>query len=603
MEFLKLDKSELEDRLKEPTHKELIEFFNFIYDVFDLSELMNFPAKLKTKKNHYQIAKQSIINLLVKHLENGDFCKRVYAKLIKTPESKYLYEKLVWEKDNVLADEVIDKFKLEVEPIESEYYGWNEQKLDGNLSLIYHGSYFGYNDDQDDIFHIQGSIKTILKLFLPLPEDYYLTSSTNEIESEYSYNNEPHVLEFINVIADMLKSGLVEVGKSADKPLAKTLNILKTSTSIKEFYSQKKMDFFATDMLTRSFYNYYFTVGFKKDELESLKEFVKLEFADKLSFFITRIFASHLKKVRFDDYYTKEIELFDLVKSIIYEMPKDDFVEFDNVIRYCKYRNYRFDFDSSYKTYDYHMECDIFTFEHERISDTLYAKGYYDIIFFEPILKAAFFYLGALGLVELKYSDPISLYIISAKDKPYISVWDGLEEIKLTNLGKYIFGLSKTYEKKEIKSKKTEVKFDEYKPIITLQNQDAIMIAKLEPYTEKYDTNRYILSYSKIFKDCKNYKALEFKIDSFYKKIEKNPPKVFIEFFNEIENRANMLKRDLKQIVIELKNDKKLLNLFMTNKKLQEIVIKAQGYRIIVLKENMPKLIKIVKDNGFFVDF
>ena len=603
MEFLKLDKSELEERLKTSSYKELVEFFNFLYDVFDLSELMNLPAKLKNKKNHYQITKQNIVNLLVKHLENDDFCKRAYKKLIKTPESKYLYEKLVWERGSILADEVINKFQLEVEPVESRYYGWNEQKLEGDLSLIYHGSNFGYNDDLDEIFYIQESMKNILKLFLPLPEDYYLSPSINEIESEYSYNNEPHVLEFINVIADMLKNGLVEVGKSADKPLAKTLNILKASTSIKEFYSQKKMDFLATDMLTRSFYNYYFTVGFKKDELESLKEFVKLEFADKFSFFITRIFASHLKKVRFDDYYTSERELFDIVKTIILEMPKDDFVEFDRVIKYCKYRDYRFDFEDSYKTHNYYMECNILNYEHDSRVETLDARRNYNIIFFEPILKAAFFYLGALGLVELKYSDPISLYLVTAKDKPYISVWDGLEEIKLTNLGRYIFGFSKTYDKKEIKSKKTEVKFDEYKPIITLQNQDAIMIAKLEPYTEKYDTNRYILSYSKIFKDCKNYKALEFKIDSFYKKIEKNPPKVFIEFFDEIKNRANFLKRDLKQVVIELKNDKKLLNLFMTNKKLQEIVIKAQGYRIIVLKEDIPKLTKIVKDNGFFIDF
>ena len=41
----------------------------------------------------------------------------------------------------------------------------------------------------------------------------------------------------------------------------------------------------------------------------------------------------------------------------------------------------------------------------------------------------------------------------------------------------------------------------------------------------------------------------------------------------------------------------------MKNKKLQELVIKAQGYKVIVLKENISKLTKIVKDNGFFVEF
>ncbi|MEA3553244.1 MAG: hypothetical protein U9R39_02445, partial [Campylobacterota bacterium] len=80
-------------------------------------------------------------------------------------------------------------------------------------------------------------------------------------------------------------------------------------------------------------------------------------------------------------------------------------------------------------------------------------------------------------------------------------------------------------------------------------------------------------------------------------------PTVFDDFFEEIKENSNMLKRDLKLITIELKNNKKLLNLFMNNKKLQELTIKASGYRILILKDNMAKLTKIVKDNGFFVEF
>jgi len=36
---------------------------------------------------------------------------------------------------------------------------------------------------------------------------------------------------------------------------------------------------------------------------------------------------------------------------------------------------------------------------------------------------------------------------------------------------------------------------------------------------------------------------------------------------------------------------------------LQEMTIKASGYRVLVKKEDIPKLTKIVKDNGFFVEF
>ncbi len=190
-----------------------------------------------------------------------------------------------------------------------------------------------------------------------------------------------------------------------------------------------------------------------------------------------------------------------------------------------------------------------------------------------------------------------------AKGVDYISVWDGLKYIKLTPLGQYIFGFSKTYAPKEIKKSKSQLKFDEYKPIITVEPTDVISLTKIEQFTEKYDTNRYILSYNKIFKDCKSYKMVNIKIDSFYSQIEANPPQIFKVFFDNIKDRANRLKRDLKQVVIDLDNNSELLNLFMTNKKLQDIIIKAQGYRIIVEKNNMAKLTKILKDNGFFVDF
>jgi hypothetical protein len=41
----------------------------------------------------------------------------------------------------------------------------------------------------------------------------------------------------------------------------------------------------------------------------------------------------------------------------------------------------------------------------------------------------------------------------------------------------------------------------------------------------------------------------------------------------------------------------------MTNQNLQKLFIKAEGYRIIVLKDDISKVTKIAKDNGFFVEF
>jgi hypothetical protein len=409
----------------------------------------------------------------------------------------------------------------------------------------------------------------------------------------------------------MLKNNLIEFGKTGEKPLAKSLNILKSSTQISEFYSTSKLNIFATDMLTRSFYFYNQKFNkFKDTELKTLKDFFEKEMNEEIDFIISRFFVSHLKGVKLGYYSDEESRLFDIASDICRNLSKNGWVAFKDIVAFCSYRDYKISFTSS-NFGQYYLQCDSsedeneddYDYYHSYYNNRYYADSYYKEVFFDPVLKGMFFYLASLGVLELKYNDPISNSDIKAKGKPYISTWDGLEYIKITDLGLYLFGLTDSYTQEKMVKKESKLKFDEYKPIITVDKSDIVMLAKLDPFVEKYDNNRFILSYSKIFKDCKNSKALELKIASFYKNIEPNPPKVFIKYFDEIMEKANILKRDLKQIVIDIKNDKKLLNLFMTNKKIQEIIIKAEGFRILVLKDNLPKLTKIVKDSGFFVDF
>ena len=596
MRFTRLDERDLRYSLNELTKMELIRIIDFV-DEFVSDKI---STQFEIEKKHL-LRKNLLVDYLKVVFTNEIYIGKIYAKLSSSKVSNFIYKNLIWEVNFIDTAEITDKFDYRFNRVETIHYGVNEKYLDDNLSFVKRRKSHYYNNE-DDLLILDSNIRTILKLVYPIPEYYELESIQTPDKTQFTYSNEEGIFNFINVISEMLKNNLIEFGKTNEKPLAKTLNILKNSTGIHEFYGEKKLDSFATDMLTRSFSYYYWeSKRFKDFELESLKDFVLKQMDDRFYFFIARIFASHLKKVRYDNFYSSQKELFDILKIIMADMPKDGWVGMENILKYCNYRDMKFDFESAYKTENYNIECDILS--DETRTDTFYVGGSYNILFFEPIIKASFFYLGSLGLFELKYDDPISPYKIVAKGKEYISTWDSLKYVKITELGKYVFGLVDFYEQKIIEKKSTEIKFDEYKPIITIDSKDTITQAKLESYTDKYDENRYILSYAKIFKDCKTKKILELKIDGFYKQIEPNPPQVFKDFFDEIKQNQNLLKRDLKQVVIELSNNKKLLNLFMKNKKLQELVIKAQGFRVIVLKENIPKLTKIVKDNGFFVEF
>ncbi len=603
MKFLSFTQKQLSLLLSDLTKKDFEELLDFSDELITTDILMPIPSFVGTKAHRYKATKTMYEGLFFSLLSRNEFRIRFYNKLSMSKKSSLLYKILIWDQNEVDGSVYNETYNLNLYYQNKDNYGTWEYNLDGNLSLITHYTYYNFTGLDDDILFIKPSIKEILRLLFPLPNDFYIQSVEKLVVTKYSYNNEKNIFNFIITIEQLLKNNLVQFGKTNEKPLAKTLNMLYSTSSINEFYSIKKIDKLATDMLTRSFYYYYIhNKKFNTTALETLKSFILLQLNNELPFYISRIFASHLKKVRFDDYYSSENSLFDTIKYIINQLPHNSWVDVENIMNFCRYRKLEFHLESKYKTKEYKLDGD--QEEGMYFPKIFYAKDYYNQIVFEPIIKAMLFYLGALGILELKYNDPKTIYEnINAKNEEYISVWDGLKYIKFTNLGLYTIGVKDEYIVEEVKKDKQKIKFDQYKPIITVDKTDSVTIAKLDNFCTQLDSSRYTLDYTKIFKDCKNIKALELKIDSFYKNIEQNPPKVFKDFFDNIINNSNSLKSNNDEVVIQLNNNKKLLSLFLTNKKIQELIIKASGYRVIVLKKDLAKFTKIIKDNGFFIEF
>lgn len=611
MEFLQPTKKELEHLFNTFYLNTFYTLYDFIWDTaheyisFQNTPQLPFGGFEPQKYNLKNMKHAELYKIFVNLFSNQNFIQALYEKLSLTPTAKYLYKTLIWEQEYLSTIEAVRVFGLNAQFFQLRDYERRREHLPEALSLIERVQYKDYRISEDNLT-IDKKIKEVLKVAFPVPEDYLISNINTLQNCDFSYSNEEGIFEFIANIEGMLENNLVDFGATNEKPLAKTLTLLKNTIGINEFYEEdKKANTLATDMLTRSFYFYYYShKRFRETPLETLKSFVLAQLKNKVPFFISRIFTSHLKKVRFDNYYTSQNELFELLGNLIKEIPKEGWISFLNIIKYCKYRNLRFDLESKHKTSEYFMSCDFIELENgEKSSGDFYVGSYYQELFFEPVLKGLFFYLSSLGIVEILYNKPISPYTISAKDVSYLSFWDQLEYVKFTDLGLYCLGFSKNYEPKKVTLKQTTLKFDNYKPIITIDKNDSIMLAKLEPYIEKYDEERYIISYSKVFRDCKDSYTLDLKIKNFYKIIQSEPPKVFKDLFDEILQNANLLSADYSKVVIDLKNNKKLLQLFTTNKKLQESIIKAQGFRILIAKQDMGKVSRIVKENGFFVEF
>ncbi len=569
------------------------------FRVEDLKDLFKFsesfiPNSYFTKMN---MRKADYIYLFEKLLDDEEYLDNFLKKLYETECSKNIYYTFVWLKYVVIQQDEIYKLCKDIGnylPSEINYKG---SKLYDNLGFInvdkdYH--------DNKMFFFISENIRMFLQYILPKPEDYNLLPlHPKEINpTKYSYENETGILDFINIASDMFESGLIEFNKAGTKPLAKTIKMLKSSIDIKEFYQEKPLNDYVTNLLLITFQNYFNKKNkYSKEPLKALREFMT-DVEHWVDIDNYKVLLNHLKGV--GAYYYSSIYMF--AQKIFKDFPSNDFVSIENILHYAIYRDIRLDISSRYDTNRYRMNVvlqnEMFYFE-----DYVLVEENYNELFYFPYIKGIMFYFAALGIVEIRYDEPTSKSGYKQRGKDFVSPWDGLRYVRLTELGKYIFGHIDKYEPKEIKKAKQEIKFDEYKPIMTINPNDMVLKTKVEKYAEPIDKKRYILSYNQIFKDCKTKKQLKNKIDNFYEIIEKNPPQIFKNFLSKIEQNSNLLKKNSDEIVIELKNNKELLNLFLTNLKLKEMIIKAEGYRVIVLKNDLPKFTKIVKENGFFVEF
>jgi hypothetical protein len=601
MKFLEIEKNFL-SKVNNLTKDELNKIIEFILPILDESMMKDIPDNMQESKKRKSLKKDNLVHLAFNILKKDDIRKSFFVRMVSNEVSQFVYGTLIWF-DNKQTLEYLEQVD---ENIVQNILKIKEDKDHEKsiLGLIEYKESYSFYSYKKDYITLSENMVEVLKYLYVLPNTYYLNSVEELEKTQYTYSNEDKIFEFISSFDDMLNSGLIHFSANQDKPLAKSITTVKNSIGLEEFFDFKSANTLSTDMLIRAFASYREDKSLKGNELESLKDFIKLEFSDENDFFITKLFTAHLKKVRFDPYYTSQKSLFQLLELIINQFPKDEYIQFSNISDYVRFRKYEAHLDSKRTTSNYYLTT-LYEYNGHKFDEQMYIGSYneYIILFLEPVLKGMFFYLASLGLVEIKYDNPESLCTVTQKGKEYISVFDSLKYIKLTDLGNYIFGKTKSYTSKQIiKNTNNQIKLDEYKPIITINKNDSISKAKIEQYADKLDETRYILSYNKIFKDCNTTKALSAKVSNFKSQISSDLPKIFQEYFDNILKRASMIKKEHKSVILKLDDNKELLALFMQDERLKSMIIKAEGYRIIVNLNDMNKIKKIVRDNGFFFD-
>jgi hypothetical protein len=379
------------------------------------------------------------------------------------------------------------------------------------------------------------------------------------------------------------------------RALQNTLPKIQRILSVQEFFPKDSDVKYRSTLKTAMLANLvqYGLESYKIDNIpDMLHMFFNLNYQKSL-FSTAPIVLPDLKGMGYlEDYDFLNIEhhFFQLFKSL----PTGKWLSFENIHNHAQYSNYDFGVvrryvageklyyevsDSTYIRSGFYADADLYPFAVE-----------------DSFLRGSFFLFAAFGLCDLKYDD----IEVNELGRSCFSTWDGLRFVRRTALGDFVCGLSNTYDASGI-AKNNQLLLSEDTLLITIEGSENSIGTLLDPYAERISPNRYKTDGRSFLKNVQNIKELNAKINLFKQIIGKELPPNWIFFFEDLQQKINpFIKPEEFQIFKIPPQNKVLIQLIAHDATLKKLVVKAEGYLILVAKTNMGAFKKRLQEFGYF---
>jgi len=448
-----------------------------------------------------KLSKAKLVRALAYILAEPDMLAALVSGM--PPGVKTVLDTLVWEGGQHLAQNLDTDNTFEPPLIthkKEKRFGPNVKKV-GYLSLPY--QVFPYQSD----YHFAGGslyydyylflpevLRKVFKTVLSPPSAYHLKGRPAIGKTAYIYEDRHRILSRIELFCAYIAQGNLKYSKSGEKVLKTSVRQMAKYCDIEEFYDPKDKDLgvlrtsLIIDFLT-SYGDAQKPTSAASASPAFLKRIFTAFFQDSPEYggyYLNRL-LSHLKGVHNlkSGYYEQEhrqnertvrASLAMLLKKLPAEKGACQWTSVSDLIKYCLYRDIDLrivdrDFASRYLSLDREMNSGI-GYRQIHIGSSLYTEAVT-----APFLKGVLFLLAAFGLADIAYDTPANDRL-RKKNKGYLSVFDGLRYVRLTEPGAYVAGLTDTYndlKKTGVSEKQSaEIILDDTRLLIRLEGQDRL---------------------------------------------------------------------------------------------------------------------------------
>jgi hypothetical protein len=463
-------------------------------------------------------------------------------------------------------------------------------------------------------FNIHKDFIPHLKKILPLPALYDVVPVSDDYidPQAYAVYEEKRFFEQLPTILAFITQDNLEFTKNGDRVKVASLKKMSTLCGLNEFYGEDHPPF---KYLKASCLADFFMSGaqWKDEALDNLPLFLKNRIKQYLDFtdyktLRCRELLNYVKSQKPQYESGKaEKEIRQSFKTLLTLLPKGKWVAVENVVQAICYRGLETSPFSNPVEID-HVRLDLSPGTMERLSLQPEYDGHgcsigvsktntvHTIIL--PLMNALLFFFGSLNMVSLAYSEPRNDRY-KLRNKPYLSIYDGLTYVRLTDFGAFVLDKEKSFSA-DIEKKTAEIVLDETRTLLSLCGEDPVKRLALESVGKRITTSSYLVDYQSFLKDCSNLNEVQNRIDYFRTHISKNPPEIWETFFQSVLARMDPLKIVKDMYILKVNPDKELIALLTTDPVLKKHVIKAENYHLIVEKKHYPTVKKRLTQFGFF---
>ncbi len=557
-------------------------FLDWIAEGYIGSNLGLFEVSLISENSN----KQTFLDLMEQMFSKEEVFSTIFETLPE--EVRKIFVHLAWEGRYNLTDRE--------EYLSKEESGYNVYR---GLKDDYLFFKVGENGKKEGYLHLHNDIVRMLRKLLPKPKDYYINASRGK-NYAYSKNNEKEVVEKFALYYNFYSQGNLSLS-SSNKILKESKRNMYKYCSIAEYYKDSKdLDYLKTETLGLFFFlvkdEYLIPETFRLDNYkDTVNKLLSGELIKDDGYHYTSLYLNYLKGLRNIWKNGENIKrCLESIRKVLMELPDEGMVGVDNIIKYLIYRDEFLEIINPQDVYDY-IYINEANYGRTRIGNY---DSYYGYIT-EPFVKSILFLLGTLGVVEVYYDTPCASEGLYLKNG-YLSKYDGLKYVGLTDLGKYILGRLDTYDFGDDKEE-AEIYLDEDRPILSIIGDAPIKSMLLERMANRIGPNKFKFTREAFLKDVEELEKLEEKIAEFRKIVGSPLPEYWEDFFGELQNKAEAIERVRDIVVLQLSQDRELINIIGKSEELKGLILKAEGFYILVREENKERVVEILKKYGYFV--